>query len=321
MTKIVGQLATRLELGRFPHRKNAAAVHVRGTKANSVWAIAWLATVVGCATWFASTAAAAPPTHGEHEASTSDASRRDARRSIPFDQLSDADREKVGSVLSNVSLFRRLPTKTIDCDPVLYLFLLHHPDLVVNIWDVFKISRLQLRQSDDNQFQIFEPNGAAIAGKFVYQSRGTHVLYGEGTYQGALFMRPVKGRGVLVLKTTYAQQPNGRCYITSRMDCFLSIDSLGAELATKTVSPLLGKTVDNNFVQTLGFVGSLSRTAEVNNHGVQRLASQLLHVQPEIREQFAEVVADISDRQAAIVAAAARRREQVEMASQPTLQR
>ena len=62
------------------------------------------------------------------------------------------------------------------------------------------------------------------------------------------------------------------------MDCFLNIEPGGAELWTKTVSPLVGKTVDNNFMQTLAFVSSLSRTAEVNDRGVQRLAMQLKHV-------------------------------------------
>jgi hypothetical protein len=278
--------------------------------------------LVGSMTWLASGGEAAPPTHSHAgtEASTSDASKRDALRSIPLDKLSDEDRVKVKSVLSEVSLFRRLPIKTIDCDPALYIFLVRHPDVVVNIWEIFKISKLRLRQSDENRYQVLESNGAAMTGKFVYQSRNTHVLYGEGTYQGSLFLKPVKGRGVLVLKNAYTQESNGRYTITSRLDCFLSIDSFGAEIATKTVSPLLGKTVDNNFTQTLAFVGSLSRTAELNSHGVQRLAGQLSHVQPEVRTQFAELAADIPDRQAA-AAEAAKRREQVEVASQANPQR
>ena len=106
----------------------------------------------------------------------------------------------------------------------------------------------------------------------------------------------MKGRGVLVLKTGYVRETNGRYYVTSRMDSFLSIEPAGAELVTKTVSPVLGKTVDNNFVQTLAFVGSLSRTAEVNSRGVQRLGEQLTHVQPDVREQFVELAAAMPEK-------------------------
>ena len=186
---------------------------------------------------------------GHHER----CARRDAMRSIPFDKLSAEDRAKVESVLSNISVFRRLPTRVVDCDPDLYLFLVRHPDVVVNIWEVFRISRLKLREIGDGQFQVTESAGATATFEFVYQSHDMHVIYGEGVYQGPLLSRPVKGSGVLVLKTGYVRETNGRYYVTSRLDSFLSIEPAAAELVTKTVSPVLGKTVDNNFVQTLAF--------------------------------------------------------------------
>ncbi len=225
------------------------------------------------------------------EASTSEASRRDALRSIPLEKLSAENRAKVESVLSDASVFRRLPVRVVDCDPDMYLFLVRHPDVVVNIWEAFKISRLQLRETGEGRFRIAESAGTTTNIEYVYQSHDTHVIYGEGVYQGPLLVKPVKGRGVVVLKSGYVQETNDRYYITSRMDCFLSIEPAGAELVTKTVSPLVGKTVDNNFIQTLSFIGSLSRTAEVNSRGVQRLASQLSHVAPDVRIQLVELAA------------------------------
>jgi hypothetical protein len=242
-------------------------------------------------------AAASPPNAvrlNPLEASTSETARQDAIRSIPLDKLAADDRAKVASVLSTVSIFRRMPVRVIDCDPDMYLFLVRHPDVVVNIWEIMKVSRLQLRQIEENQFQITEPAGTVAKFAFVHRSHDVHVLYGEGTYEGSLLSRPVKGRGVLVLKCGYVRETNGRYYITSRLDCFLTIEPMGAELIGRTVSPLLGKTVDNNFAQTMAFVGSLSRTAEVNSRGVQRLATQLTHVQPDVRNQFAQVAASMS---------------------------
>jgi len=227
------------------------------------------------------------------EASTSPAARQDAMRSIPMDRLAPEDRQKVGSVLADVSIFRRMPIRVADCDPDLYLFLVRHPDIVVNIWEIMKVSQLQLRQIGENRFQIGEPAGTSAQFEYVYRSHDTHVLYGEGTYEGPLMARPARGKGVLVLKCGYVRETNGRYYITSRLDCFISIESLGVELLGKTVSPLMGKTADNNFIQTVAFVGSLSRTAEANAPGMQRLALRLAHIRPEVRMQFAEVIADV----------------------------
>jgi hypothetical protein len=247
------------------------------------------------------------------EATTSDTARHDAIKAIPLDKLSDENRAKVDSVLSNISVFRRLPVRVIDCDPDLYLFLVRHPDVVVNIWEVFKISRLRLQETGDSQFDLIESAGATAKVEFVYKSHDLHVVYGEGVYQGPLLPRPVKGRGVLVLKAGYVRETNDRYYVTSRLDSFLTIEPAAAELATKTVSPLLGKTVDNNFTQTLAFVGSLSRTAEVNSRGVQRLGMQLSHVQPEVREQFVELAAAMPEKRAAVA-----EKTSAKMASQPT---
>jgi len=233
------------------------------------------------------------------KANTGKTARQDAEQSIPLNLLAPADRAKVESVLSNFSVFRRMPVKVIDCDPNLYLFLVRHPDVVINIWETLKISQLQLHQTGDNQFQMIEPVGTKSSFKFVYQNHDTHVIYGEGTYQGPLLARMVRGQAVLVLKTGYVRETNGRYYIASRLDCFLNIQPAGAELLTKAVSPLLGKTVDNNFVQTAAFLGSLSRTAELSYHKVAHLATRLSGVQPEVRDQFVKVASQIAARAAA----------------------
>jgi hypothetical protein len=261
-------------------------------------ALGLLAGVVPSA-WAASPLVPIVGRSGSLEASTSDAARRDAIRSIPFEKLSPADRAKVQAVLSNVTVFRRLPTRVVDCDPEFYVFLVRHPDVVVNIWEMFKISRLKLRETDEGEFSLNESAGALATIRFVYQNHDTHVIYGEGVYKGPLLAHSVKGRGVLVLKSGFVRETNGRYYITSRMDSFLSIERSAAEIVTKTVSPMLGKTVDNNFTQTLAFVGSLSRTAEVNSRGVQRLGGQLMHIQPEVRARFVELAAEIPQKQAA----------------------
>jgi hypothetical protein len=181
--------------------------------------------------------------------------------------------------------------------------LVRHPDVVVNIWEVMKASRLQLRQVDENQFQINEPAGATAKFRYLYSSHDVHVIYGEGKYEGPLMSRPVTGRGVLVLKCGYVRETNGRYYVTCRLDSFLTIEPMGAELLGKTVSPLMGRTVDNNFIQTVAFAGSLSRTAEVNGRGVQRLATQLTHVQPEVRTQFSELAGKMASKGKAVAVA------------------
>ena len=87
------------------------------------------------------------------------------------------------------------------------------------------------------------------------------------------------------------------------------------ELITRAAYPLIGKTADNNFSQTAAFLGAQSRTIEVNNHGVQRLAAQLQRVQPQVRDRFAELAAGVAAR--AATTAARQKTARAEVANRP----
>lgn len=242
-----------------------------------------------------STSGAVPliPRSDSNGAETDRQTRQAAIGSIPLDKLEKEDRTKVEAVLSNISVFRRMPIKVIDCDPKMHLFLVRHPDVVVNIWELLKISKLRMRRTEDGKFTLTEPDGASVTLKYVYQSHDTHVIYGEGNYKGPLLARQITGRGVLVLKTGCVRETNGRYYVTNRLDCFMNVEPIGAELLTKTISPLIGKTADNNFIQSAAFLSSISRTAEVNCDGIRALALKLENVHPQIRLQLAMLAEEV----------------------------
>ena len=229
-----------------------------------------------------------------YRATTSRAARDNAVGAIPVEKLDAKSRAKVSSVLSHISLFRRMPIGVVDCDPDLYLFMVRHPDVVVNIWDVLKISRLKLRTAGPQTYQVTDSAGTLATVEFLYRSHDTHLIYAEGSYEGPLAARPLKGRCLIVLKTGYVRETDGRYYITSRLDTFMRLDQGGVELLAKAFHPLVGKVADNNFLQSVAFLGSLSRTAEVNTRGVQLLASKLAYVRPELRQRMAELAADVA---------------------------
>ena len=104
-----------------------------GNTASLCIKLAAVVALLGLPWGFERSANASPPPSNPLEASTSETARQDAVRSIPLDQLAVEDRVKVESVLSTVSLFRRMPVKIVDCNPDMYLFLVRHPDVVVNI--------------------------------------------------------------------------------------------------------------------------------------------------------------------------------------------
>jgi len=233
-----------------------------------------------------------------YKGTTSREARESALACIPFDKLDDKAKAKVDSVLSETSIFRRLPIRVVQCDPDMYLFLVRHPDVVVDIWRVMGICQLSVRQVDENTFTVVDKTGTRGTAEFLHSSPTTHIIYTEGAFEGAPLTIPARGRTLLVLKSGYVLEPDGRYYVTSRLDAFVQIEHGGVELLTKTFQPVVGRVADINFLQTAGFLGSLSRTAEVNSPGMERLADRLTRVQPEVREKFVQLSMQVSERAA-----------------------
>ena len=222
-------------------------------------------------------------------ASTSRAARDEAMRAIPWDRLRPDARQKVEWVLANTSVFRRLPIRIIQCDPDLYLFLVHNPDVVVNIWEVLGVSHLAMRRHSPDTYQVTDDIGTVGTLEILYRSRDLQLAYVDGTYNGPMFGHRIRGRGIMLLRSHYAREADGRCLITSQLDAFMNIEPGGAEFLTKTFQPVVGKIADTNFQQSVGFLACLCRTAEVNQAGMARLAAKLGRVPPEVRQRLAEL--------------------------------
>jgi hypothetical protein len=265
-------------------------------------ALGRLAWTVGVVTACSMPASAASP----NQATSSRVARDDAVRSIPMDKLDPQMREKVAATLQATSLYRRLPVQVIPCDPDMYLFLVRHPEVVVGIWEVMNISNVALQRTGPDTFQASDNAGTLCQVKYCYSDHETQVIYAEGSYSGPMFKRPVRARCVLLLKSGYMQETDGRYYVTSRMDTFIEIDHAGVELLAKTLQLLVHRAADYNFVETAAFLASVSRTAEINSPGMQRLANKLANVDPEVRDRFSRISQDVGEK--------ARRREAAQAA-------
>jgi hypothetical protein len=251
------------------------------------------ACLLGCATSFVLPALAplwaSPPT-------SSRVAKEEAVAEIPFDKLTRETRAKLLGVLEKPSIYRRLPEKTIQSDPDMYLFLVRNPEVVVNIWELMGVTNVKLQRIGEYKFECSDGAGTDGTVELVYGTHDLHVLYAEATYEGPLTGRKLNGRGVMVLKSTYKTDANGNAQVESRLDVFIQIEQLGADLVARTLQPLVGKAADVNFEESANFVGRVSEAAENNGPGMQRLAAKLVRIPAETRTQFAEVSAVVSER-------------------------
>jgi hypothetical protein len=253
-----------------------------------------------CATtlWALSALAASAWAAAADGGTSSREAQRDALAAIPFDRLDDDAQRKVQAVLSKVSIFRRMPTQVVRCDPRLYQFVVSHPEVIVNIWDVLGMSKVSLLRTGERTFRADDGAGTRSDIQVLYAAPELHLLYCVGTYEGMLFTGAVRGGALLLLRTGYFQESDGEHYVTCRLDAFIRIDHAGVELVGRTFQPLVGRAADSNFSESVAFVSQLSHVAQTRPETLQRLAGRLTKVRPEDRQRFAELVAAIAQQDA-----------------------
>lgn len=230
------------------------------------------------------------------KANTSRQAREDAIAAMPLEQLNPQDRAAVEDVVNNPSIYRRLPTQVIDCDPHFYQFLLQNPEVIVQIWRALGISNVQLERVGENSFRAADNEGTTCDVHMLYQSQDRQLLYASGAYEGSVLKNRVEARCVLMLRSAYIRETNGRHYVTCVLDAFVRIDRGGVELLAKTFQSLIGKSADLNFAECMGFVSSLSRTAEVNPDGLARISHKLANVDEQTRDRLAVLSAEVAAR-------------------------
>jgi hypothetical protein len=239
----------------------------------------------------AATCATTSQAFADSDATSSRAARNEAMRAIPWKHIAPQYRRAAQRVVNDASLYRRLPTRVIDCDPDVFTFLLRHPEVVVDVWRVMGISQIALDKMPNGAYRGSDSLGTVGTVRFIHTNWGNNaeniaVIHADGAYDGKPFVKPLKAQSVILLRSESVQKTNGRHYITVRIDSFMKIEQMGVELVAKTVQPWISQTADRNFIETLTFVSNFSRTAETNPQGMKRLATRLNAVDQPTREEL-----------------------------------
>ncbi len=223
------------------------------------------------------------------EGSSSRESREQALRAIPMGNLTPQAIAKLRPVLDDPTIFRKMPVQSIVCDPEMFTFIVRHPEVLVEIWQVMGMTRVTIGRTGPFTFAGEDGAGTTCRCELVLGSERVHVYYTEGDYEGGLINRKLDGRCVCVIHSQPTVSENGQPLITANMDIFLKLDNIGADLIAKTISPLVVKTADYNCIESLRFVSQLSSAAQRNPQAIEQLATRLEGLRPDVRNRFVQV--------------------------------
>ncbi len=229
--------------------------------------------------------------------------KKQAIAAIPYNELSPQVREKVSAVVKKPSIYRRLPVTSIDVDPDMFLYLVRYPEVIVNIWEIMGVTRMTVDRTGPFTMKSNDGVGAISDVELIYGTNNKNIYYAEGTYEGPLLKRKLRGSAVMVLQTKYERGPNGQPKSVNSLDVFVKVENATASLIAKTLNPIVGPTADHNFVESMKFVQRLNETTQTNGVGVQRMANRLTNIQDSVRQNFIKIAGLVYERSNATAAA------------------
>lgn len=219
---------------------------------------------------------------------------------LPLDRLTAEAKEGILAVAKSPTLYRRLPTQAITCEPEMFLFLTRQPEVMVGIWELMGITQVQTQRTGPYHLTAEDGSGTNCEIDLVYGDTSLHLYTAEGSYDGPLVAGTIKGRGVFVLRSSYARSSLGQTTVTGTIDCFVQIDNLGADLIARTFSGLIGRSADYNFVETARFMSQVSLASQQNTSAMVDIANRISQVEEPIRSQFVGLISEVSKKPSAL---------------------
>jgi hypothetical protein len=193
------------------------------------WTFGWLTVVLGGFTVFAGTAAA----QENWDDARNPRALKSAPVGIPLDEIPAALREKVRAVAEQPTLCTRGPTEAFACQPVVYHWLLDHPDKTVQLWHMLGAKCTDIDKQADSKFCYQDDKGSKVTWGTVLDNGKQRIWYAEGQVKPGMLLPVVQMQAVLVLSYTEGIDGKGHPAVQHHMDLLIKTDSQAIALATR----------------------------------------------------------------------------------------
>lgn len=208
---------------------------------------------------------------------------REALAKLPRDVMPQATYDKLMSIASNATVYRRLPMGGCRCNPELFDYFLSYPNAVVELWKHMGYNEIDMKAMGNDRYILSENNGSRGDLQVIYQDSETTIVYATGNYRAPAMIRAVEGEAFFILQTRYTEDAALTPIVICRLDGFIKIKNPGVDFLARAFNSTVGKIADANFEQTLAFIDSVSQTAEQNPIEFQSIAANLRGLSPEAR--------------------------------------
>jgi hypothetical protein len=177
---------------------------------------------------------------------------------VPLEELHPAVRERVRKVIEHPTLSARGPAEAFCCKPLLYHWLVEHPDHAVRLWRALGAQCTDIQSMGDGRFRWQDPQAGEVHWETVLRGPHQRIWYAEGEVKPAPLLPAASVRAVLVLHYVEGIDGEGRPAMRHQMDLVLHTDSRALALAARLFGASVPRVAEQYIGQMEMFFGALA---------------------------------------------------------------
>ncbi len=226
-----------------------------------------------------------------HAGTSNKKSRDEALKLLPIAQLPASSQQLANGVVNSSSLYRRLPTIRSQVDHRVYRFFADHPDVAVSMWRAMGVSKLQMFQTGEFEYEADAKDGSVGVIKILSRTPTDCLLHCSGMFQSPVLSKPIQARAVMHVRTAFEVNADGEQIVTHTADLFVAFPSQTVETVAKAMAPISNKITDKNFEEISLFVRMMQLAMTQQPGWIEQMAAKLEGVIAGRSDQLLQVTA------------------------------
>jgi hypothetical protein len=171
----------------------------------------------------------------------------------------------------------------------MFRYLLKHPDVAVSTWRVMGISRFEMWQTGENEFEAQAIDGSEGIADILYQDNNQMVFICQGSYHNPLLPRAMEAAALIWFRSLYTPNADGSQTVTQKADVFVRFPSSGVSAIAKVLTPVLHTLMDRNLFEVSLYGSMMSRAVRDEPDWVIQVAQQMEGVLPQRKNELIDV--------------------------------
>jgi len=168
---------------------------------------------------------------------------------VPYQELPLAMQDKVRRVVAQPTLSANGPVQNFAGNPLVYAWLLDHPDRVVIMWRRLGARCLEITDRGDGWFGWTDHDGTDVHWQTALARDGLRVWYAEGSSRPLAWLPTIPFRAVVVLRSATVKDNLQGDHLRQEATLYVQTDSKAAMLVARMLGPSAPRMAEQSMTQ------------------------------------------------------------------------